>query len=67
MRTRISFVSVLVVLLSLAVAVPAAANSEAGNGVIVHRMTLEEKVGQLFVVEVYGQDATNVSPEIGGP
>jgi beta-N-acetylhexosaminidase len=28
---------------------------------ILRRMTLEEKVGQLFVVEVYGQDATSVS------
>jgi len=30
-----------------------------------HRMTLEEKVGQLFVVEVFGQDA-NVVSEVHG-
>jgi beta-N-acetylhexosaminidase len=29
---------------------------------MIRRMTLAEKVGQLFVVEVYGQDATSVSP-----
>jgi beta-N-acetylhexosaminidase len=28
----------------------------------IRHMTLEEKVGQLFVVEVYGQDADTVSP-----
>ncbi len=29
---------------------------------MIRHMTLEEKVGQLFVVEVYGQDADTVSP-----
>ncbi len=29
---------------------------------LLRHMTLEEKVGQLFVVEVYGQDANTVSP-----
>jgi beta-N-acetylhexosaminidase len=58
----------LAVLLSLA-AVPSTASAAsadataAGIGAMVRRMTLEEKVGQLFVVEVYGQDATTVSPE----
>jgi len=30
---------------------------------MLRHMTVEEKVGQLFVVEVYGQDATTVSPQ----
>jgi beta-N-acetylhexosaminidase len=30
---------------------------------MLRHMTVEEKVGQLFVVEVYGQDANTVSPE----
>src|SRR5262245_14304882 len=29
---------------------------------VLRHMTLEEKVGQLFVVEVFGQDANTVSP-----
>jgi len=29
---------------------------------LLRRMTLEEKIGQLFVVEVFGQDANTVSP-----
>ena len=29
---------------------------------MLRHMTLEEKVGQLFVVEVYGQDAETVTP-----
>jgi beta-N-acetylhexosaminidase len=29
---------------------------------LIQHMTLQEKVGQLFVVEVYGQDANTVSP-----
>jgi beta-N-acetylhexosaminidase len=67
MRTRIgrtsSFVGALALLLPLAAA-PGAASADpnpAGIGALVRRMTLEEKVGQLFVVEVYGQDAANVS------
>jgi beta-N-acetylhexosaminidase len=31
---------------------------------LLQRMTLQEKVGQLFVVEVYGQDANTVSPAV---
>src|SRR5688572_20665662 len=30
---------------------------------LLRHMTVEEKVGQLFVVEVYGQDANTVSPQ----
>jgi beta-N-acetylhexosaminidase len=62
---RASIIAVSGLLLSLA-AVPAPASagvSAAGIGVLVRHMTLEEKVGQLFVVEVYGQDATAVAPE----
>jgi beta-N-acetylhexosaminidase len=45
-------------------AVPAAATPGHSDGVkkMLRRMTLPEKVGQLFVVEVYGQDAGTVSP-----
>jgi beta-N-acetylhexosaminidase len=71
MRPRIgrrvsSAVVLSAVLLSLA-AVPATASAaettSAGIGAMVRRMTLEEKIGQLFVVEVYGQDATTVTAE----
>ncbi|HEY6594513.1 MAG TPA: glycoside hydrolase family 3 protein [Asanoa sp.] len=31
---------------------------------LLQRMTVQEKVGQLFVVEVYGQDANTVSPAV---
>jgi beta-N-acetylhexosaminidase len=65
---RASIVAVSGVVLSLAAApTPAAAQpaqpAAAGIGALVRHMTLEEKVGQLFVVEVYGQDATAVTPE----
>jgi beta-N-acetylhexosaminidase len=39
------------------VAVPEAA-AAAGPDALLRHMTLDEKIGQLFVVEVYGQDAT---------
>jgi beta-N-acetylhexosaminidase len=39
----------------------AAGSSRAQARAVVKRMTLEEKVGQLFVVEVYGQDAFSVA------
>jgi beta-N-acetylhexosaminidase len=43
---------------------PGLSESASDHGQIIsllRRMTLEEKVGQLFVVEVYGRDAHNVS------
>jgi beta-N-acetylhexosaminidase len=68
---RVSSAVVLVAVLLAVVAVPstasagttAAGTTGAGIGALVRHMTLEEKVGQLFVVEVYGQDATTVTTE----
>jgi len=59
------FGAVLALLVSM-VAVPSPASAQSTSvlvGVMVRHMTVEEKVGQLFVVEVYGQDATTVTPE----
>jgi len=59
------FGAVLALLVSM-VAVPSPASAQSTSvlvGVMVRHMTVEEKIGQLFVVEVYGQDATTVTPE----
>src|SRR6185503_20049976 len=66
MRTWIGRLGAVVALLVSVVAVPSPASAQSTSvlvGVMVRHMTLEEKVGQLFVVEVYGQDATTVAPE----
>lgn len=42
---------------------PAVAQAQDGGvRALLRQMTVREKVGQLFVVEVYGQDATTVTP-----
>src|SRR6185503_11504201 len=66
MRTWIGRLGAVVALLVSVVAVPSPASAQSTSvlvGVMVRHMTVEEKVGQLFVVEVYGQDATTVTPE----
>src|SRR6185503_16852933 len=66
MRTWIGRLGAVVALLVSVVAVPSPASAQSTSvlvGVMVRHMTVEEKIGQLFVVEVYGQDATTVTPE----
>jgi beta-N-acetylhexosaminidase len=70
MRSRFRNVATLVVAATVlgsltGVPVPASAESDAAHITgLMRGMTLEEKVGQLFVVEVFGQDANTVSPEM---
>jgi beta-N-acetylhexosaminidase len=64
-RASLAVVLVGVLLVSVASPSSAAADHHGLRGKVtslLRHMTLEEKVGQLFVVEVYGQDATTVSP-----
>jgi beta-N-acetylhexosaminidase len=66
MRAWIGRFGAVLALLVSVVAVPLPASAQSTSvlvGVMVRHMTVEEKVGQLFVVEVYGQDATTVTPE----
>src|SRR5690349_8844338 len=66
MRAWIGRLGAVLVLLVSVVALPSPASAQSTSvlvGVMVRHMTVEEKVGQLFVVEVYGQDATAVTPE----
>jgi beta-N-acetylhexosaminidase len=66
MRAWIGRLGAVLALLVSVVAVPSPASAQSTSvlvGVMVRHMTVEEKVGQLFVVEVYGQDATTVTPE----
>jgi beta-N-acetylhexosaminidase len=66
MRALIGRFGAVLALLVSVMAVPSPASAQSTSmlvGVMVRHMTVEEKVGQLFVVEVYGQDATTVTPE----
>jgi len=60
MWSRVSVAAATVGVLVASAASPSAATGKPVDRLIRH-MTLEEKVGQLFVVEVYGQDADTVT------